>query len=120
MAISVDKSYYNDIYMGKEYDDIDRCLKRAADIIDGMIIVPIVTEPQLEAYKNAVCAEAEYIANCGGTSDINEGKGAASFSLGKFSYSSGSSGSSSGTAGITSDLAVMYLDKAGLLYRGLG
>ena len=83
MAISVDSSYYYDVYMGKEYDDIDHCLKRAADIIDGMIIMPITTEPQLEAYKNAVCAEAEYIANCGGTSDINEGKGAASFSLGK-------------------------------------
>ena len=63
MAISVDSSYYYDVYMGKEYDDIDRCLNRAADIIDGMIIVPIVTEPQLEAYKNAVCAEA------GGTED---------------------------------------------------
>ena len=121
MEISVDKSYYNDVYMGKEYDDIDRCLKRAADIIDGMIIVPIATETQLEAYKKAVCAEAEYIANCGGTSDINEGKGAASFSLGKFSYSSGSSGgSSAGISGEVSDLAVMYLDKAGLLYRGLG
>ena len=56
MAISVDSSYYYDVYGGKEYDDIDRCLKRAADIIDSMIIVPIVTEPQLEAYKNAVCA----------------------------------------------------------------
>ena len=121
MAISVDKSYYNDVYMGKEYDDIDRCLKRAADIIDGMIIVPITTEPQIEAYKNAVCAEAEYIANCGGTSDINEGNSAASFSLGKFSYSSGSSGgSSAGISSKTSTLALMYLDKAGLLYRGLG
>ena len=121
MAISVDSSYYYDVYMGKEYDDIDRCLKRAADIIDSMIIVEPVTEMQITAYKKAVCAEAEYIANCGGTSDINEGKGAASFSLGKFSYSSGSSGgSSAGISDKASTLAVMYLDKAGLLYRGLG
>ena len=121
MAISVDSSYYYDVYGGEEYDDIDRCLKRGADIIDGMIIVEPVTEMQITAYKKAVCAEAEYIANCGGTSDINKGNSAASFSLGKFSYSSGGSGdSSAGISGKTSDLAVMYLDKAGLLYRGLG
>ena len=86
-----------------------------------MITVEPVTEIQITAYKKAVCAEAEYIANCGGTSDINEGNSAASFSLGKFSYSSGSSGgSSAGISDKASDLAVMYLDKAGLLYRGLG
>ena len=71
MAISVDSSYYYDVYMGKEYDDIDRCLKRAADIIDGMIIVPITTEPQIEAYKNAVCAEAGGTEGRGVYSGIN-------------------------------------------------
>ena len=121
MAISVDIGYYYDVYGGEEYDDIDRCLKRGADIIDSMIIVEPVTEMQITAYKKAVCAEAEYIANCGGASDINEGNSAASFSLGRFSYSSGSSGgSSAGISGKASTLAVMYLDKAGLLYRGLG
>ena len=51
MAISVDSSYYYDVYGGEEYDDIDRCLKRGADIIDSMIIVEPVTEMQITAYK---------------------------------------------------------------------
>ena len=71
MAISVDSSYYYDVYGGEEYDDIDRCLKRGADIIDSMIIVEPVTEMQITAYKKAVCAEAGGTEGRGVHSGIN-------------------------------------------------
>lgn len=118
--INVDSGYYYDIYGGEKYDDIDRCLKRAADIVDSVITIPVTSAKQITAYKNAVCAEAEYIGGNGGAAEINLGDSVSSFSLGKFSVSAGgSSGGSSVLSEKLSDIAVMYLDGAGLLYRGL-
>lgn len=115
--ITVDTLYYTDVYGGTAADDTEQCLKRAAGIIDSMILVTPVSDMQIAAYKNAVCAEAEYISENGGASAINSG-GISSVSLGKFSVSSGSGGTD-GIADKISDIAVMYLDRAGLLYRGL-
>ena len=116
--ITVDILYYTDVYGGTVTGDTEQCLKRAANIIDSMILVTPVSDMQITAYKNAVCAEAEYISESGGTSAINSGD-ISSVSLGKFSVSSGS-GEADGIAGKISDVAVMYLDKSGLLYRGVG
>lgn len=117
--ITVDVPYYTDVYGGTVTSDTEQCLKRAANIIDSMIFVTPVSDMQITAYKNAVCAEAEYISESGGTSAINSGD-ISSVSLGKFSVSAASGSTESGIAGKISDIAVMYLDKSGLLYRGFG
>ncbi len=118
MKINVDKEYYYNIYGGDKYDDIDRILKRAADIVELAVLVPVITDEQQEAYKNAVCAEAEYIGNMGGTAEINS-SAVSSFSLGKFSMSMQAGSSGNSTENMLPTLAVNFLDRAGLLYRGL-
>lgn len=117
--ITVDVLYYTDVYGGTSADNTEQCLKRAAGIIDSMILVTPMSDMEITAYKNAVCAEAEYISESGGTSAINS-ENISSVSLGKFSVSTAAGSNGSGIAGKISDIAVMYLDKSGLLYRGFG
>ncbi len=117
MKINVDKEYYYEIYGGDKYDDIDRILKRAALIVDSRILIGISTDEQVTAYKNAVCAQAEYMGSMGGASALNMGT-VSSFSIGSFSMSTGGGASGDGSHEISGN-ALDYLDRAGLLYRGL-
>ena len=122
--MTVDKDYYTSVYGGTEYEDIDRLLIRAGHIIGNVMLISPTGEEQETAYKNAVCAEAEYIGSVGGVEawQGNFSGNASGFSIGSFSMSGGgSSGNGSGAAGmgICSE-AMAYLDRAGLLYRGCG
>lgn len=116
--INVDVSYYTDVYGGESPEEAESCLKRAADIIDSIILIEPKGDMQISAYKWAVCAQAEFIVERGGNASINSAAGISSLSLGKFSVSTGGSGSDNSCAEKISDIAVMHLDKAGLLYRG--
>ncbi len=116
MRINVDKEYYYEIYGGDKYDDIDRILKRAALIVDSRILITVSTEEQVTAYKNAVCAQAEYMGSMGGASALNMGA-VSSFYLGSVWMSMGGETKENGNMQISNE-AVNYLDRAGLLYRG--
>ena len=121
--MTVDKDYYVSVYSGTEYDGIDRLLIRAERIIENTVLISPDGEEQETAYKNAVCAEAEYIGSMGGFEawQGNFSGNASGFSIGSFSMSAGGSsgGSAASGMGICSE-AMSFLEKAGLLYRGCG
>ena len=122
MAVDISSDFYFNIYGGTEYEDIDRLLRRAANEIDSLILRSPEGELEERQYSFAVCAQAEYMGLCGGVEAwaMSVSGNASSVSIGSFSMSQG--GSSGGSGG-TSDnsicgKAMMYLDRAGLLYRG--
>ncbi len=121
--MAVDRDFYNNIFCGREYDDIDRLLAAAERAIDNVITVSPAGEFQERQFGFAVCAQAEYMGFCGGVEAWEAGISgtAQSFSIGSFSMSSGSSVSSSAlrARGISVS-AESYLERGGLLYRGCG
>ena len=122
MAVSVD--FYNNVFGGVDYPDLDRLLTRAESEINCFILRAPETEEEMRQFDLAVCAEAEYMGLCGGVEawcSVASGS-VSSFTVGSFSMSQGgASGSGAGgsSAGVCSR-ALAYLDKAGLLYRGCG
>ena len=122
MAVNVTEDFYYSIFGGTDYPELDRLLKRAGNEIDSLILRSPEGELEERQYSFAVCAQAEYMGVCGGVEAwaMSVSGNASSVSIGSFSMSRG--GSSGGSGG-TSDnsicgKAMMYLDRAGLLYRG--
>lgn len=117
--MAVPAEYYRNVYGGAEYDDIDTLLKRAEMLIRCTASGEPETEEQRTLYNWAVCAQAEFIGAAGGIEAYASGTGG-SVTVGAFSMSSGSSAEEAGRYGgrICPD-SEMYLEKAGLLYRGV-
>ena len=120
--MAVSKEFYHDIFCGADYPELDRLLKRAEIEIEKLILRSPEGELEERQYSFAVCAQAEYMGLCGGVEAwaMSVSGNLSSVSIGSFSMSQG--GSSGGSGG-TSDnsicgKAMMYLDRAGLLYRG--
>ena len=64
MAVSVD--FYNNVFGGVDYPDLDRLLTRAESEINCFILRAPETEEEMRQFDLAVCAEAEYMGLCGG------------------------------------------------------
>lgn len=117
-----DMKFYEDIYGGVMYDDIDRLLKRSSNEIDSVIFMPPCGDEQERLYSFAVCAQAEYMGLCGGVEawSAKTSGDVASVSVGSFSmsYGGGSGGNGGSSASGICSRAMEYLSKSGLLYRG--
>lgn len=117
MAVTSD--YYYNIYHGIEFDDIDTYLARAEDMIQNIISSAPVGEYQQTHYNKAVCAQAEAIGIGGGLAVWLTAGSSSSFTIGSFSMSGGAQTSGGGSVQV-SDVAMGYLESAGLLSRGIG
>ena len=117
MAVTSD--YYYNTYHGVEFDDIDTYLARAEDMIQNVISSEPSGEYQQTHYSKAVCAQAEAIGFSGGGAVWLSGAQGGSFTIGSFSMSDGAQTSGGGSVRI-SDMAMGYLESAGLLSRGIG
>lgn len=107
--------YFTEEYGGgaADYISAKKLLERAEGIVMTEIAAADCEPWQEEMLKKAICAEAEFIAANGGVEWINEA-GRSYVHLGKFSSTAvGESG------GLLSPVAVGYLNRAGLLYRGV-
>jgi hypothetical protein len=123
--MSVSTEYYLETFEGVEFDGLEWLLARAEQMVGCLISSTPAEGTEAErCYKNAVCAQAENMGLSGGVAAwlAEQKAGGSSFSIGSFSMS-GSSGSSSGTAGSSRtgvcDGCMMWLEKGGLLYRGI-
>lgn len=120
MAVTVTVEYYNNTYHGAAFDDIATILQRAQDVIDNIISCEPQGSYQTEHYMKAVCAQAEYIGNAGGTASWSAASSGTSFTIGSFSMS-GVSGTGAGSLTSTAACALSqgYLESAGLMCRGV-
>lgn len=123
----VDECFYLNTYKGEQVEDFDTLELRAGEIVEEMtryrlteITFAAMPEAVQYAVKKAVCAEIEYL-DANGGSDLDNGSGLQSGSLGKFSFSS-SAGAAEGGSGqsVYSPRALRILAPTGLLYRGGG
>lgn len=119
MAVNVTEDFYYSIFGGTDYPELDRLLKRAGNEIDSIILRSPSGELEERNYSFAVCAQAEYMGLCGGVEAwaMSVSGNASSVSIGSFSMSQGGSSGGGSDNGICGK-AMMYLDRAGLLYRG--
>lgn len=116
-----DMKFYEDIYGGVMYDDIDKLLKRSSNEIDSVIFMPPCGDEQERLYSFAVCAQAEYMGLCGGVEAWQSMRYMpGSFSIGSFSMSGSSGSLENGNRDGICSRSLSYLDKGGLLYRGCG
>lgn len=120
--------YYAEEFLGEPVDDADfpsLCM-RAEEIVEEMTmyrLTPItflaMTADTQERVKKAVCAQIEYL-DANGGSDLDNGAGLQSASLGKFSYTRAAGASGSAEQSTYAPRAYRYLAPTGLLYRGGG
>lgn len=130
-ADTVTPEFYQKEYVGEtiEAADFERYRARAADVINQycnfvfdrhtLADLPVV-EDQMNV-KKAVCAEIEYLAAIGGTTELADRENLlTATTIGSFSYSqTGATPLSRETAQL-SVTALRYLRLTGLLYRGVG
>lgn len=122
----VDEQYYNDTFRGEPVDSTDfpSLCERAGELIEELTLyrlTPVtflaMPEDVQERVKMAVCAQLEYL-DANGGSDMDNGTGIQSATLGKFSYS-GSTGVNGSTAQSRfSPRAERLLWPTGLTYKG--
>ena len=126
----VDAEYYETEYKGEPVPETDfpGLLARAEEIIEELCMyrvspVTILAMPEAvqERAKKAVCAQIEYL-DANGGSDLDNGAGLQSASLGKFSYTLAAGAGTGGSSGqsVYSPRAQRLLAPTGLLYRGGG
>ena len=120
--MAVDKDFYMNVYGGSDLPDIDRLLVRAERAVECLIVTDPVTDREQRYYDLAVCAQAEYIALCGGVEAwaVSSSGNASNITVGSFSMSQGGASAESGkntARGICSEVFGL-LEKGGLLYRG--
>lgn len=124
----VDEDFYLNAYKGDQVEDFDALELRAGEIVEEMtryrlteITFAAMPEAIQYAVKKAVCAEIEYL-DANGGSDLDNGAGLQSGTLGKFSFSGGASGGAEGESGqsVYSPRSLRILAPTGLLYRGGG
>ena len=123
----VNEEFYSNVYMGEEVQNFAPLNLRASEIIEEMtmyrlteITFAAMPESVQYAVKKAICAEIEYL-DANGGSDLDNGAGLQSGTLGKFSFSQESVGMN-GESGqsVYSPRALRILAPTGLLYRGGG
>lgn len=125
----VDFKYYIDTFHGEPVSEsgFPALEQRAAELIEELTMYRLnehafdgMSSAMKEIVKKAICAEIEYI-DANGGSDIDNGEGLQSATLGKFSYSSGAVAAGDGDSGgisMYSPRAKRILVPTGLLYRG--
>lgn len=122
----VDQSYYMDDFNGEPVDETDfpSLCRRAEEIIEELTLYRLTPVTFLampgsiqERVKKAVCAQIEYL-DANGGSDLDNGAGLQSASLGKFSYTRSVGVSGSTEQSVYAPRAYRYLAPTGLLYRG--
>ena len=122
----VDYDYYNDTFHGESVDSADfpSLCERAGELIEELTLYRLtpmtflaMPEDTQEIVKKAVCAQIEYL-DANGGSDLDNGSGIQSATLGKFSYA-GSAGANGGAEQSRfSPRAERLLWPTGLTYRG--
>lgn len=122
----VDEEYYKDTFQGESVDSADfpSLCTRAGELIEELTLYRLtpmtflaMPEDTQEIVKKAVCAQIEYL-DANGGSDLDNGSGIQSATLGKFSYS-GSAGANGNTEQSRfSPRAERLLWPTGLTYRG--
>lgn len=121
----VSQEYYIKTFHGEPVADTDfpSLLMRAEEIVEEMSMYRLNNMTFLtmsvdiqERVKKAVCAQIEYL-DANGGSDMDNGEGLQSASLGKFSYNKASGNT---VQSIYAPRALRYLALTGLLYRGGG
>lgn len=119
----VDATYYTGTYKGESVNEADFSTfeMRSSEMIDEITSYrmdpdSLLLEPEdiKTRFKNAVCAQIEYISENGG-SEVYTSDNIQSAGLGKFNYSSSGSAGSKAIA----PMVCTYLNPTGLLYRGL-
>lgn len=122
----VDEDYYNETYHGEPVDSADflSLCDRAGELVEEMTLyrlTPVtflaMPEDVQEKVKKAVCAQIEYM-DANGGSDLDNGSGIQSATLGKFSYSGSAGANGSTEQSRFSPRAERLLWPTGLTYRG--
>lgn len=122
----VDEAYYNDTFYGEPVDSADfpSLCERAGELIEELTLyrlTPItflaMPESVQDLVKKAVCAQIEYL-DANGGSDLDNGTGIQSATLGKFSYSGSAGVNGSTEQSRFSPRAERILWPTGLTYRG--
>lgn len=124
----VNETYYNEIFKGESVDtaDFPDLCARAEEIIEELTMYNLtlpafndMSEDIQEQIREAVCAQIEYL-DANGGSEMDNGTGLQSASLGKFSYTQASGADGSAQQPIYAPRAMRILAPTGLLYRGGG
>ena len=122
----VDEPYYNDTYHGEPVDSADfpSLCDRAGEMIEELtlyrltpVTFPAMPESVQDLVKKAVCAQIEYL-DANGGSDLDNGAGIQSATLGKFSYSGSVGVNGSTEQSRFSPRAERILWPTGLIYQG--
>lgn len=121
----IDASYYEEFIGESVYNaDFPDILARASEIVEEMCMYRI-NESNLQTYpesiqkcfKNAICAQIEYM-DANGGSDSDNGINIQSATLGKFSYTAAVNDGGAITGCFYSPRARRILAPTGLIYRG--
>lgn len=122
----VDYDYYHETFHGESVDpaDFPALCERAGELIEELTLyrlTPItflaMPEDTQDRVKKAVCAQIEYL-DANGGSDLDNGLGIQSATLGKFSYSGSAGANGSTEQSQFSPRAERILWPTGLTYRG--
>lgn len=122
----VDYDYYHETFHGESVDpaDFPALCERAGELIEELTLyrlTPItflaMPEDTQDRVKKAVCAQIEYL-DANGGSDLDNGLGIQSATLGKFSYSGSAGANGSTEQSRFSPRAERLLWPTGLTYRG--
>ena len=122
----VDEEYYEDTFHGESVNSADfpSLCERAGELIEELTLyrlTPItflaMTKDTQDRVKKAVCAQIEYL-DANGGSDLDNGSGIQSATLGKFSYSGSAGANGSTEQSRFSPRAERLLWPTGLTYRG--
>lgn len=122
----VDYEYYNDTFHGESVDSADfpSLCERAGELIEELTLYRLtpmtflaMPKDMQEIVKKAVCAQIEYL-DANGGSDLDNGSGIQSATLGKFSYSGSAGANGSTEQSRFSPRAERLLWPTGLTYRG--
>lgn len=122
MAI-VTYAYYTDTYLGATIAQADfpRIELRAEQMINALTGIDDYSsfpEKVQTAVKNAICAQCEYFDE-NGLQIALSGKEDASYTLGKIRVDRVANADVSGTSSIICPQARIFLERTGLLYRGV-
>ena len=122
----VDEEHYKDTFHGESVDSADfpSLCARAGELIEELTLYRLtpltflaMPKETQEIVKKAVCAQIEYL-DANGGSDLDNGSGIQSATLGKFSYSGSAGANGSTEQSRISPRAERLLWPTGLTYRG--
>ena len=124
--VYVDHNYYDEVFHGEPVDSADfpSLCERAGELVEELTLyrlTPVTFLAMPESVqvlvKKAVCAQIEYL-DANGGSDLDNGVGIQSATLGKFSYAGSKGVNGSTEQSRFSPRAERILWPTGLTYRG--